>query len=423
MSGGPRLRRATRNQVELMSSALDDLVAEDHPVRRIWDLVCKLDLSSMLEAIEARGDAPGRAATDPRILLALWVFALSEGVASARQIERLSERDIAYRWICGGVGVNHHSLSDFRSLRGADIDGLLTQTIAILMHAGVVTLRAVAQDGMRVRANAGSSSFRREETLAELLEVARKEVTRLRSEMDTDPSAASRSQTQRQRTAEEHLKGIEAALAEMPKVLEARAAHVKRDKKAGAKRKAPRVSTTDPDARVMKMADGGFRPALNIQFATDVDSTVIVGVGVTNEGTDARQIEPLLADVGQRTDTLPEAYLADGGFATHENIDALAGMGIEPFMPVRASKDANVDRHAPRKDDSAEAAEWRQRMATDEAKQVYRDRAATAELVNAQMRQRHGLMQLPVRGIPKVTSCVLLSALAFNLLRMASLMG
>lgn len=414
-----RLRKAVRNQVELVQAALEDLIPASHPVRAIWSLVSKLDLSTFFADIEARGSEPGRAPTDPRILLTLWVQALSEGIGSARMLARLCERDVVYRWICGGVSLNHHTLSDFRTKHGQAFDELLTQTVAMLMHAGVVTLRAVAQDGMRVRASAGAASFRREETLQRCLEEARTEVARLRKELDEggDDSIA-RQEAARGRAAREQEAKLEAALLEMAKVKEQRAQQEKRDKKRAAKRTSPRVSTTDPEARVMKMADGGFRPALNVQFATDVDGGVILGVCVTNEGTDSNQIEPVLADVLGRTGETPKRYLVDGGFTSEANIEALAGCGIEPVTPVKQPKKAGVDPHAPKATDSPEVAEWRARMATDDAKEAYRERAQTAERVNADMRNNRAMTRFLVRGLPKVTSVVLLSALAFNLGRL-----
>jgi transposase len=417
-----RLRKAVRNQVELVQAALDDLIPDSHPVRGIWALVSKRDLSPFYAEIEARGSEPGRAPTDPRILLTLWVQALSEGIGSARMLARLCERDVIYRWICGGVSLNYHTLSDFRTKHGAAFDELVAQTVAMLMRAGVVTLRAAAQDGMRVRASAGAASFRREETLERCLEEARIEVARLRKELDEggDDSIARR-EAARVRAAREQEEKLEAALREMAKVKEQRAQQEKRDRKRAAKRSSPRVSTTDPEARVMKMADGGFRPAFNVQFVTDVDGGCIVGVGVTNEGTDNNQIEPLLADVLDRTGKVPERYLVDGGFANEANIEALAACGIEPLAPVKKPKKKGVDPYAPKPSDSPEVCEWRARMATDEAKEAYRERAQTAERVNADMRNNRAMTRFLVRGLPKVTSVVLLSALAFNIGRIIAL--
>lgn len=164
-------------------------------------------LYARIQAVEG---VAGRDAVDPKILLALWMFATIEGIGSARQLARLAERDFAYLWICGDVGVNHHLLSDFRTAHGAFLDQLLTDTIATLVHQQVVTLETVAQDGLRVRANAGSSSFRRRKTLEQCQREAAEQVRKLREEheheADADASHA------RRRAAAERAEQVEAAI-------------------------------------------------------------------------------------------------------------------------------------------------------------------------------------------------------------------
>ena len=154
-----RVKRPERAQVEWQPVALDQLLAGDHRARIVWRYVESLDLSVLYRKIRAVEGGVGRDAVDPKILMALWMFATIEGISSARHLSRLCERDLAYMWLRGGVGVNHHLLSDFRTAHGEFLDQLLTDTIATLMHQGLVTLDMVAQDGMRVRASAGISSF------------------------------------------------------------------------------------------------------------------------------------------------------------------------------------------------------------------------------------------------------------------------
>lgn len=419
MGDQPRTRAPIRNQVELHQAALDDLVPADHPVRAMWSLVTKFDLSKLFDLIQARGSAPGRAANDPRVLLCLWVLATSEGVASARALARLCERDIIYRWICGGTSPDYHALSDFRSQRGAEIDDLMSQVIAMLMKAKVVNLAAAAQDGTKVRACAGAGSFRREETLDECLATAKKEVARLKTLCDDESDA--RQVAARKRAAEERQEAIEAALRELPKVLATRSREADRNGKRAGKRGEPRVSTTDPEARIMRMADGGYRPAMNVQLATDVDSGCIIGVKVTNSGTDVGEVESMLAEILRRTaGELPLQYLLDGGYVGLANIEGLAQSGIEPFAPVPKSRNAAIDPHEPKRTDSAEVAEWRQRMESERAKNIYKQRGATAERTNADLKSHRGLSQLLVRGLTKATTVVLLGALTFNILRCIS---
>jgi len=287
------------------------------------------------------------------------------------------------------------------------------------MKTGVVTLNAVAQDGMKVRASAGAASFRREQTLKECLEAARKQVEALAGELNQETSAVTQRDAARQRAAEEKLAAIERALAEMPAVTAAKEAQ---KNKGRAKKSEPRVSTTDPEARVMKMADGGFRPAYNPQFATDVDSGIVVGVHVTNKGTDAQEAEPVIADVMRRFQQPPQMYLFDGGYVSHDNIESLTDAGIEVFAPVRQPRNEAVDPYQPQRGDPPAVREWRQRMRSDRGKTIYKERGSSAERVNAELRDM-GLRQLAVRGLEKATSVILLSVLAFNIVRAISLLA
>lgn len=416
-TAGFRLRRAERRQVEMVTTALDELLPQDHWVRLVWAHVEKLDLSEFLEGIRAIDGHRGRDATDPHILLCLWLVALSEGVGSARRLEELCTRDVVYRWILGGVTVNRDLLASFRSNRKKELDGLLSQNIAAMMKAGVITLNVVAQDGMKVRAHAGAASFRREATLEDCLKAARKQLEKLDAELEQAGDTLTRRDAARKRAAEEKLAAVERALAEMPAVVAGKEAQ---KNKAQAGKSEPRVSTTDPDARRMKMADGGFRPAFNPQFATDADSGFIIGVDISNHGTDAREVEPVIADVLTRTGEVPRTYLVDGGFVSHANIEGLSELGCTVYAPVPELKTEGADKFAPRPTDPPAVAAWRKRMASEIAKDIYRLRAPTAERTNAELRST-GLRQLGVRGLEKVTSAVLLSALAFNICRMLAL--
>lgn len=410
--------KPVRNQLSLQPTDLEALVPEDHPVRGIWALVERLDLSTYYDEIESRGSNAGRPATDPAVLLALWLFANAEGVGSARLLERLCERDAPYRWICGGVPVNYHTLSDFRVSHGEKLDGLLTQVLAALMNQGVVRLKRVAQDGMKVRASAGAASFRRKASLERCRGEAAEQVRRLRHELKDDPSASSKRVAAAQdRAAQARLAAVEAALAEIPVIEEQRA---KRDAKkpSDAKRRGEiRASTTDAESRVMKMADGGFRPAYNVQLATD-SSGFVVGVDVTNNGTDQPHVMPMLDQLEERTGKKPREYLVDGGFVTLENIEVIAERGITGYAPVPQPRDPAVDPHAPKPGDSPAVAAWRKRMGKESAKRIYVQRGVLAERTNADLRVHRGLDRLNVRGLAKVKTVVLLAALTFNLLRM-----
>lgn len=404
----PRYETANRQQLEWCPWDLDARVSPDHRVRLIWRFVEQLPLEAFYAEIDAREHWAGRAAIDPKILVALWLYATIQGIGTARELERLCQEHDAYRWICGGVSVNYHTLSDFRVTHREALTTLLVHTIGVLLHKRVVTLRRVAQDGTRVRASAGAASFRRRPTLEQCLEAARRQVDTTAQQPES--GVPQRQRAARQRASRSREARLQAALAELPQVEAVKAR--------GKSKTAPRVSTTDPDARVMKMADGGFRPAYNVQFATDVDSRVIVGVAVTNVGSDQGQLVPMLEQIEKHTDRTPAEYLADGGFVTGENVDAAAAHQTLLYAPPPKPK-GDRDPAAPAKGDSVAQAAWRVRMATADAKAIYKDRAATAEWVHADARTHRTLGGFVVRGLPNVTCCALWVALAHNLLRAA----
>ena len=398
----------------MMVVDLDSLLPADHRARAVWLFVERLDLSGLYAQIRAVEGGAGRGPIDPKILLALWLYATVEGVGSARALDELCGEHVAYRWLCGGVGVNYHARSDFRTAHEAVLDDLLTQSVATLMSQGLVELNRVAQDGVRVRASAGAASFRREKSLKKCQEEAREQVQRLRQELEEDPAATSRRQrAARERAIREREERVEEALRQMPEV---------QDKKPVDKREQARVSTTDADARVMKMPDGGFRPAFNVQFAADTGSQVVTGVDVSNSGSDMGQMPPMLDQHEERYAARPDEMLVDGGFAKKEDIEQVSQTGVTVYAPVQSSKKQDRDPHERRANDSEAVAAWRQRMATPEAKEIYKQRASTAECVNAAARNR-GLQQFLVRGLPKVRCVALLFALAHNLMRMVALMG
>jgi transposase len=414
VAGLARVQRAERRQGIMRAQALDELLTEDHPARLVWQYVEGLDLRRLYEQIKAVEGRAGREAIDPKILMALWLYATLEGVGSARQLDRLCRAHVAYQWICGGVTVNYHTLADFRTDHVDLLDELLTASVATLMHQGLVTLKRVAQDGMRVRASAGAASFRREPTLRECRVEARQQIEALRKELAQDPaSCTKRQEAARERAASERAERIARALAEIPKV--------QASKKADEKDKA-RASTTDPEARVMKMADGGFRPAHNVEFATDTASQVITGVDVVNVGSDQGQMAPMVEQHQKRYGQAPEEMLVDGGFAKKEDIEAVSApaVGTTVYAPVQKPKKEGQDPHAARAGDSEAVAAWRVRMGTESAKEIYKERASTAECVNAIARNR-GLRQFLVRGLPKVRAVALWFALAHNLMRAVAL--
>jgi len=415
--GKVRLKRADRFQVQFRTVDLDSSLAAEHPARIIWDFVQQLDLDPWYADIRAYEGRAGQNAIDPAILMALWLYATLEGVGSARALDRLCKAHDAYRWICGGVSVNYHTLADFRVEHTEALDEILVKSVAALMSEGLVSLKRVAQDGKRIRASAGSKSFRRRKTLEHCLETAQEQVEALKQELEEHPESTSKRQKAAQERAKrERLEKVEKALERM-KELEARqeknvqAKKVKREKL-----KPARASTSDPDAQVMKMADGGFRPAFNAQFCTDTESRIIVGVQVSNQGNDSGLASPMVEQIQQDYQQAPDEYLADGGFVNLDDITQIEQTGTKLFAPVTTNRTPKTDPYLPKPGDSLQVIAWRKRMASDPAKAIYKERASTAEWVNAVQHNR-GLTCFRVRGLQKVKAVALWFALLHNLMQ------
>jgi len=383
--GAPRLREAERRQSELRAITLDELIDRDHLARLVWDMVGRFDLRPLLDAIAAREGTPGHPQTDPRILVSLWLYATLDGVGSGRELELLCKQHAAYRWLCGGVSLNHHTLSDFRTDHAAWLDAELVRGISGLLAAGTIDLASVAQDGLRVRASAGKSSFRRKPRLEDFVRIARERVAQLKAEVAADPAASrSRREAAQARAAAERLQRVEAALAAMPQ------AEVRRKASKGDPKQA-RVSTTDVEARVMKMPDGGFRPAFNVQYCAETRLGLVVAVGVSNAGADQSELAPMHARVVQAYGQPVPHWLADGGYVSQPGIETLDQSGSEAYLPAgELLKDC----------DSPAVQAWRARMDTEAGQAVYRWRARTIEWVNAQVRNA-GLYGVNVRGLHK----------------------
>lgn len=414
-AGQARLREPVRDQIELRAVDLDGLIGSDHPARVIWDYVQRLDLRAVEAAIKACEHTPGQAPASPRLLLALWLYATSEGIGSARALARLCESHDAYRWLCGGVSVNYHGLADFRTAHPELMDRLLTENVATLSAAGVIDLDEVVQDGVRVRAGAGSGSFRRKKKLHKELKKATRLMARLKREATDDPDASNR----RMRAAQERAaREREARLAEaIEKIAELEAERTRRaktNKKQVAEQKEPRASTTDPQARVMKMADGGYRPAYNCQLGTVAQGQIVVSTDVTATGSDRGLLRPMLDRLKQRYGRQPKRYLVDGGFNKNDDTEWAANAGVRVYGPATRSKH-KTDPYAPRHDDSPGVAAWRRRMQSPHGKAVYK-RRGMGECINARFRQWR-LYQFTVRGRAKVLTVLSLFALANNILQ------
>jgi transposase len=412
--GAPRLRVPERGQVDMHLATLDDMIPDDHPVRAVWAFARRLDLSPLLDAIKAREGVPGHPPAAPELMMALWLWATVDGVGSARRLDQLCREHLAYRWLCGGVSTNYHSLAAFRTAHLAFLERLLVRGVAALVEAGLVSLDTLAQDGLRVRASAGAASFRRRKRLEELHTAAQTRVSRLRAELDADPAAGDRQQRAAQeRGAREREARIAAAQERMDELEAERARREKTNKSKVAKQKEPRASTTDTQARVMKMPDGGFRPAYNMQIVSEPKSQLIIAVNVDTSGSDRGLARPAIEALRANGQT-PSDYLVDGGFTKNSDIEWAHASGTRLWCPPGQTKHG-TDPYAPKPDDSAGVKDWRERMASEAGKQKYRVRSQH-ECINARGR-RLGLIQLTVRGVAKALAALHWFALAHNMLR------
>ena len=415
--GSARVSRPQRDQLAWEVVDPDRLVEAGHPVRLVWSFVQALELSPFYEAIEARADGPGRDAIDPALLLALWLWAVIDGVGSAREVARRCLRDLPYRWLCGGVGVNHHALSDFRATNVEMLDALLTDSVTALVSAGLVKLETLAHDSLKVRASAGSSSFRRGGSLIARRAKMAARIETLKAELEADPNGASaRQRAARERAAREGEERCKRAQEEMRKLEKAQAKRRKKDRtdrKTG-QDKAVRVSTTDPEARIIAFSNSERRPGYSLQITGDPKTLVAVGLSV-HDSVDAGQIKPALEQIGARYGEVPKTLLADCGFCTKDDIAFAHEQRVNAIIPSNNEAKKGDSAYATTYKNSLPGiAQWRARMVQPATKDLYKLRCRI-ECVFAQMRNR-GLRLLRVRGKRKVKGEVLLQLLAHNLL-------
>jgi transposase len=472
-----RLKRVNRQQMVLRAVDVEKLIEADHVARAIWELVGRLDLSGFRAAIESVEGEAGRPAFDPQLLISLWIYAYSEGVSSAREIERRCEYHPAYQWLTGLEAVNHHTLSDFRVQHQAALDELFAQVLGVLSSDGLITLERVTHDGTKVKALASGKSFRREARLRQHLEQARARVRQM-SEASPDEAMGARQVKARERAARERQQRLEQALEEMQRV---QAAAPRRSRTEPCER---RVSETDPEARIMKQGDGGCAPSHNVQISTDAAHRVIVGVSITQSANDEGQLPAAMDEVEHNLGRLPQQVVVDAGFTTKETILEMAERQVELIGPMmkggeRSRPRRGIDpafghaafvydatrdiytcpagqelthqgtrrhqagaryhvyeaaarecrscafraqccsgagaRRIVRSENVPVVAAFVEKMQTEAAKAIYRTRAAVAEFPHAWLKAKIGLRQFRVRGLKKVRAEMIWACLAYNL--------
>ena len=424
-AGAARMRYADRSQMIMQYCSLDELLPRDHQARVIWQAIKELDLSRFEQSIQSREQGAGRPANDVRVMVGLWLWAAVDGVGGGRELAELCANHMAYRWMCGGLSVNYHTLNDFRTGHEEALDELFTQVLGRLMHGGLVSIRRISQDGTRVRARAGRGSFKRKEKLEECLQEAQEHLKELKAQQNpAENQKRSPRQAAEEFATQDRVDRVHQALEAVKKVEAVKATLPNKER-----REAPaRASITDPDARNMKMANGGFNPAYNVQLASDPSRRAIVGVQVCQNGGDAPLSEPMRQEVEARAtasghgEQKVEEHLLDGGYVNLEVIDRAQEDHVALFMPIPQANKEGIDRFVPRTNDSQAVAQWRGRMGSETGQEIYKQRASTSETVNADLRTYRGLGRFVVRGLKKVQCVALWSALAYNLMHFASVL-
>jgi len=476
--GRPRFQAINRQQMVLRMVDVEQLLEPDHLARAIWEMTGRLDLTPYRVAVRAVEGEAGRPPIDPRLLIALWIYAYSEKVSAAREVARRCEYHPAYQWLTGCAVVNYHTLSDFRVDHQEALDKLFAQLLAILSSEGLITLEQVVHDGTKVKAAASGKSMHREPTLRAHLEAAQQRVQAMGD--PREEAGDQRRRAARQRAGREKVARLEQALEELQKVQAAPEGRQEKSER--------RASETDPEARVMKPGDGGFAVSHNVQLSTDTAHAIIVGAGITQEATDLQQLVPAVEEVERQNGRAPGQMIVDEGYTTRENVLAAAERGVdligsslqpkteaarkhferrgvdpdfypEKFRyhpesnaytcpqgkklahratrrrragvvhqvyqaraadcrdcPLRAGcKPGQHGRMIVRSENVPAVAAYVAKMQTEEARATYRRRGPVAEFSNLWLKTKLGLRQFCVRGLKKARCEVLWACLTYNI--------
>jgi transposase len=317
----PRYLPIDRKQFFLEPLDVDRLIDEDHRARKIWHVVEQLDLSRFATEVRAVAGVAGRPSHSPQVLVAVWIYAFSKGLHSAREIERQIRYEPGLRWLTGLTPINHHTLSDFRAGQGEALRELFEQVLAMLTMKGLLTLERVAVDGTKIRADVGKKSFTKRDKIADHLKLAREHLDELERQ-EQDEHTTQRQKAAQRRAALEQEQRLEEALAEIERLRAAK----KEDKN-----KEPQASSSDPEAAFMWMPDGGLAPGYNVQLVTDGAHGLIADVAVVNDPQDGQQIVPAMERVKQRYGNYPPQALADGAYTNLESVMEMHERAIDYY--------------------------------------------------------------------------------------------
>jgi transposase len=416
-----RIKEAKREQMSMEIVDYNELIPEEHPARIIVKFVEELNLEGFYSDIKSLPGVAGRSATDPKLLLCLWLYATLEGIGSARLLEKLCERDAAFRWICGGVGVNYHTLSDFRHENGARLDQLLTDIMSTFIIKGIVRLKSLIVDGTKVKASASKKSFKRKTRLNKIKKETAHYIEELRRELDRDPNAGNRRREAARLSAQEKIKAkVEAALAELPKVEAAKELAKKKVKK-GTEVKEAKVSTSDPDARLMKFADKSVKAGYNCQIVMEPESYIVVSVDISQNGNDQGLLKPLIEQIDSRYKERPDRALVDSGYQVKQDIIDLADhrKPLLVYSPLPKKKEnikkASLDKRKKKEANYPESLKAFYKRMENKVSQKYYKVRSRIETFNGILhnRMRRGFH---LRGKDKVKSELLLQAISHNIM-------
>lgn len=473
VEGAPRLKAVDRQQIRLHAIDVEQLVEEDHPARALWELLGQMDLSRFTTGIKAVEGRPGRDACDPRVLIALWLYALSRGVREARALDEWSQYEPGCQWLLGLERINYHTLSDFVTEHAAALDQLFVQVLQVLMAAGAADLERVAHDGTKIRAAASRKSFKREERLAECRQLAEEHLRTVQQQGEGAWTAARRKA--QQRAARERRERVQQAEQELRQ---------QQAEQAAAEAAQMKASLTDAEARIMRQGDGGFAPSYNAQISTDNRAGVIVAYAASQAKEDSHELQPALERIATNTGQAPAQILVDGSYTTRQNImdtpeapteligslgesrshRKLEKRGVSPeFFPEKFCYDTEADaytcpagklltyqsrkrwvgavekryqakasdcRDCPfraqccprtkygrmviRTEEDPKVAAFRKKMQQVEYQGLYRQRAQVAEFTNACLKVKRGLRQFLRRGLKKVRAELAWACLSCN---------
>jgi transposase len=463
----------------LRSVDVEKLVEEGHPVRAIWELVDGADLEFFYETIEAVEGEAGRSAWDLRVLISLWIYAYSRAVSSGREISRRCEYDPAYQWLTGLEVINHHTLSDFRVQHEPALEGLFVQVLGVLSDEGLITLERVMHDGVKVEAGASDKSFRRQETLERHLELAGQQVKEMKEMGEAgSPEVSERMVKARERAVREKKERLESALREL-KHMQAVQSDPEKREKARASTTDPEARIMQqpgggfaPSYNVQISSDakadlivgvgvsqaandtGELEPALERIEANlgEGPQQVVVDSGFINQGTimaleaqgidligpmpdhtsqtvaalEKRGVAPEFFPQAFRYDAERNCYVCPAGrdlaFEGQEKSEGSARYRYRAKLADCQSCPSKGQccpegqrRSLVRTEEPPEVSRHREKMASESAREIYKQRSQIAEFPNAWIKEKFGLRQFRLRGLIKVRIEALWACLAYNI--------